>query len=740
MTQIAWSFADRGAQYRPPVLRVYLAPVVTTSGADGSAAADWRGEEPAAHWQPRQLTWGVNGQPSVLRLDRVLGAGPGKPDRDRPEDVLCQPGDRIRLVEVHGGGPLGSTELEWFRGYVAQERMLIQAGPAAESLQLTVYGPETVLRGKVASGQWHARPEVDQKLISGTASSDDLVAEGMFRSHLPVIFNEDGRPNASPAQAAGQDAAWRLDPGGGGPVRGGRTFEAPGRRIATPQAAYAAEMWRARPAIQSLVEVVDGYQVISPKSLAGFPEDLWDRAIGEVDVEGMDLLGALRAVLLPIGYGFCLEPWAGADGRHILHVFGLQGSTDGRRVRRPRMAPILGAPVAITDYEGQRAEVQRIEFIRDNHGVANDVTVIGGQKRKQIVLTFASEGGQLKPAWDTQAHDLADWATDDIVDPMQWPADAQGLRTVEYFDEHYAYGARGKADGQHVFRSFAWNEDGAFIAVVGDIPDLSQWGVEGEAAYVRRPRPAGPTLLLDHPQAKARTFPAFVQLGIEGDDDSWIQVPAIIWPDRAGFTIPVDPLWDWHPYATEYARHATSGGQTLFDAYGQYCYLTLLHNALRGSGTALTLRLVGSVECDQAVAGHAPRGRQSSWPLVARRVIRAENRFIAREVPDGSDPLGLTADRHDTRDDAAAADDLAQRTRDACQDEVGHGSVLLRHITRTYAPGDVIPATTGRVVDLTVGKGQGARAPVVVGVVWTFQPDGSKTELILDTPLLRVSP
>jgi hypothetical protein len=316
---------------------------------------------------------------------------------------------------------------------------------------------------------------------------------------------------------------------------------------------------------------------------------------------------------------------------------------------------------------------------------------------------------------------------------MQWPVDTGEALTTQYFDEHFSYGAGQTADCRHVFRSFAWNEDGALSAVADGTGDASGCGVNGYSDYVRRSRPVGTTFLRDDADAAVRNYPAFVQLGIGGDDDSWIQVPAVVWRDRAGFTIPLNPLWRWHPYASAYARHATSGGQTLFDQYAEHSYLTLLHNTLRGSGTALVLRLAGSVECDEAVRGSAPRRLTSSWPLVAEKVVRAESRLRLREVPSGSDPFDLGASRHDIRDDSAAAAGLAEHIRGMGEHEVGRGSILLRHLTRAYAPGDVIPATCGRVIDLTVRSGERTHAPVVMGVAWSFDDPPNKTELALGT-------
>lgn len=739
MSSITWASASRGAEYRAPTFRIYVSRVVAAPEADESKPTGWREESRALHWKPLRLNWGINGRPSTLTLRRILGVGKGKTTRARAEDECFIAGDRIRLVEFQRGGPQGTVQREWFRGYVGQERILVQSDPDSETSDVVAYGPEILLRGKVVSGQWHAVPGTDESIISGAFSPELLRRENTFRSHLPVIFNEAGQPNASPAQSGGKDAGWRLDSHSAADSAEGRTFDGPGRRIVAAGTTYEAANWQARGAVQSLVEVVDNYEVISPESMSLLPPELSDGAIGEIHVEGSSLPEALRAVLLPIGYGFALQPWADQFGRHQLSVFKLHGAVEGSRVRKPYMTAIHGPAPRITDLAAQRAEVQRIEFVRDNHNVANDVTVVGDQKRKQITLIFASSDSHLKPAWDTDAHDLADWAVDNVIDPMQWPTEGHSELTIERFDELFTYGARGNTDFRHVFRSFAWNEDGAFNEVIDVMGDLRGCGVGDGENHVRRSRPIGPTFLRDDASMQARNLPNLVQMGIEGDDYAWIQIPAVVWTDRAGFTVPVNPLWQWFPYTSEYARHTAVGEKTLFEKYGRCNYLTLLHNTLRGTGEKLVLRLVGSVECDEAVTGRAARRVCSSWPLAAARAVRAENRFRHREVPSGSDPFDLEQNRHDTRDDSEDAANYARSVRDVLEDEVGHGSITLRHLTRAYGPGDVIPRTQGRVIDLTSRGRQGTHGPVVVEVVWNFEDGVNKTELILDTPLLKVT-
>jgi len=730
MTALAWAAESRGCRYIAPAFRVYAAPAVAAPQSDNPGNADWLAETFVEHWVPVRLTWGINGRPSTLTLRRVLGSGPGKPLRDRADESLLSGGARVRLVEVQDSGLAGIALREWFRGYVARGRLVVDAGDDGEICEVVAQGPEALLRGKVVSGQWHAAQTVADALVTGLFDPAEFRRANTFRSHIPAVFNAGGLPNSVPA--ASGVAAWRLDTRALGAAAGSRVFDAPDRCVRAAGRTYRAECWDPASAIRSLVEMVDDYAVLSPASLGMLPSELAGCVMGEVAVEGRSILEAIAAVLEPIGYGYCIEPWADFRGRHALRVFDLRGSVSGSRVRRPFMAPIDGPAVRAADSDGQRAEVQRIEFIRDNHGVFNDVTVIGSPVRRQVSLAFSGADGDLGPAWDADEHDLSAWATDGVVDPLQWTS--SGNFTVAVFDERYTYGAASAVNSRHAFRSFAWNEDGSLLGVMGSMGDLSGLALAPGGQYVRRPRPVGPTLLRDDPAAKVRNLPPQVLLGIDGDEKSWIQVPAVIWTDRTGFTLPVNPLWRWHPYACEQARSVSSGDQTLFEKYGSYGYLTLLNNALTGESPALSMKLVGSIECDHAVLGRAARQAGSSWPIVAQKVIRAGERFRRLDVPAGGDPYGLDEDRYDTRDDSADAAAYAREIRAAMQDETGHGSIVLRQLTMSYTPGDVIPGTRGRRIDLAVSGSNGARAPVVVGVSWNFLPEICKTELLLDTP------
>jgi hypothetical protein len=418
--------------------------------------------------------------------------------------------------------------------------------------------------------------------------------------------------------------------------------------------------------------------------------------------------------------------------------------------------PILaGGGVSIASRPGQQAEVQRIDFLRDAHHVANDITVIGQLKRHQVVLAFAPEGagfdGQtrsLRPAWDSAVHDLANWANaDDAVECGDFAT--SGEFTFQSFAARYNTAGPEHDANRDAFRAFAWNEDGAFADVIPDAPDLWEFGMGPTGQFTRRPRPLGHTLTFDAATRQTRRLPRRVEIGVAqfsgGQvaivEDSWMPLgddTAKIWDDRAGVSIIAPNLADggdqrgWRPYSA----HPSLQGQ-----YGDYSYLTLLHNTLRfdpdnpHSEPMLCLRLIGSIESDQALTGRAPRTLGGAWPFRAERVVIRPERFRSRCVSDALDPDAPA----DLADDADEAEAYARRVRDVAQDCRGHGSIILRGITRAYGIGAAIPSTAGRAVNLTLDGGARAVAPVVVAITWNFEEGVSKTELLLDSPLMRVT-
>ncbi|NQU75849.1 MAG: hypothetical protein HQ546_05995 [Planctomycetes bacterium] len=92
-----------------------------------------------------------------------------------------------------------------------------------------------------------------------------------------------------------------------------------------------------------------------------------------------------------------------------------------------------------------------------------------------------------------------------------------------------------------------------------------------------------------------------------------------------------------------------------------------------------------------------------------------------------------------TGDDSQNAQTFADQVLDGAEDAMGHGSIVLRHLTKAFRLGMAWTRTRGRPVNLTVSGGTQQYLACVVGVTWIFDQGVNKTELILASPLLKVN-
>ena len=696
---------DIGATFRPPAVALYVSRVSVNEDTD---EPEWMQSEPLAGWEPLVCRWGQAGTVSTLGLRPALGIGPDQAAQLQADDRnLFTTGDRIELVHT-------ATGQELFRGWIAQSEFLIQSEPQAESLSVTAYGPEIRLQAQPVLGMWFKTPAFDDSDVAGTLTAHNSARSGVFQEYGPVIFNPDGRPNATTGGwlLSTHDDPWVADQAdtGSDTYRSCRVFEPPDRRVSSDMAgllvALQAIAWNAYQALRSLVEYIDNYTVVSyGTNWAHIQELLSQHTLRNVDVTGMNLLEAMNAILRPLGYGFYLEPWASVDidgeARHRLHVYSLVAPFT---LRKPRMAA-RGA--VITDADSMLADVQRIHFVRDSHNVRNAVTVIGDNRRKEYTFYWrpALAGWKdLVPMWNTAT---------------AWSPDYDTITTT--------------AADHHPFRSWIFNEDGVLLyALSKGVPATVACFNLGDtgANHVRRPRPPGPRLTWGG--MATGTLPVKLDIGLYDDAgdliaSSWTPVPNAAWKlrkDRVGFSIVKNKLTEWHPWKDNEALGAT---------YRAQAYSTLLVATLAGTGSLwLGFRLICTVPCDQRCVGTADRQASSAWPFVSRQVVYNPRRWVWFDTYSG-------AGNRLTRDDSAIATADAGRLCDTMEDSLGHGSLILRGIRQDYPPGVGIPETMGgRVVQLYVDSGDGTRVPVVSGVTWQFGAAVNKTELLLDTPMLRM--
>ena len=745
---------DRGAAFRPPTLRIYRSGVSTVKAKDNPGDQEyvkpaWGKPTVEPFWYPLSLRWGSNGQMSTLQIKVVLGQGAGK-SRQRAEDDRCNPGDHIELMQMAAGaGPKDRFEKLWFSGHIGQEAMLIQAHPDVESVTLTAYGPELLLSHKVITGMWVAKASQGVAAMQGTLAAAAAIRANAWEARLPAIMNPNGRGNSS-------EEVWRLTSYTMEPLG----YEATSannkcRVFSSPDATACnsvSEKWTAYTALRSVVEWVDDYDIISyPRTnWKAIAQLLGSTPVRDVNLTGKNLLQAMNAILVPVGFGFALEPWMGKWGSHRLVVFRLRDPANFANVN---MAPILGGNVDITSAAGRRAMVQRVDYLRDNHAVKNHIIVQGAPKitERSLVFDYNSATTDLQPYWDTSTYDLDDYDKSNIIGGGNWASAAKRLEWMQRYKltgtEYLTY--------KHVFRSFAWNEDGGLSDIIQSAPNTpilpreairddytgrSDVTTDQDEYFFFRPRPAGPRVKYADSitiSTSGALEPPLVELGIAGDDDSWVKVPPAAYSlsrHRCLIHFKVQELDKWFPWQTEENK---SGADTLHKLYQKLNFATALHNSIRAYGAdELTIRLTAGFEMDDSVRYEQARQLDSSWPFDARALVYMPRRFKYRDVEGSISASSEPATIDDGAGDGAL-DLYGQRIRDALEDAVGHGSVVLRGLHRAYYPGQGLRKLSGRNIDLSLpGRRQNKAAsiaPVIVGVTWHFAGGVNKTELLLET-------
>ncbi len=741
--------ADRGALFRTPTMKLYRRPVSAVSPANDPGDQEytvpsWGKPIPQWSWYPLSLRWASNGQLTTLRIKVVLGQGTAK-SRQRAEDYRCNPGDEIRLMQMGAGvGPEDRFEKCWFAGHIGQEAMLIQAHPDVESVTLTAYGPELLLSHKAITGMWVAKRTQGVAAMRGALIAADAIRGNAWESRLPVILNPGGQGNAS-------EETWQLTSKTVAPLgytasaanNKCKVFSSPGVTAGNS----VSEKWTAYTALRSVVEWIDDYDVISYSrtNWSAIEQLLGSTPIGQINLTGRNLLQAMNAILVPVGFGFALEPWRGRDEKHRLIVFRLHDPVNFANVN---MAPILGGNVSITSAAGRRAMVQRVDYLRDNHAVKNHVIVMGDVRLTERSLEFDEDAStrDLHPVWDQATYLMGAYAaTNNTIGKGNWASDAKR----DEWNQRYRLDGGDYLTYRHVFRTFAWNEDGALSDVIQSAPDLPYLPradicddysgrpskTNAHEYFFFRPRPARQRV--NYRDGTAGTFePPMVELGIVGDDDSWIKVPGGAYTldkYRCAIHFKVKDLAEWFPWKT--SQH-TSSGNTLHQKYASLNFATALFNTLSDDGDRLRIRLTAGFEMDDSVYYEQRRQLDSSWPFDARALVYMPRRFKYRDIEGSisgdSEPAVI-----DDGEANGAMDLYGRKVRDALEDATGHGSVVLRGLHRAYSPGQGLWRLSGRNIGLSVrGRRQNKAAglaPVIVGIAWHFTGGANKTELLLET-------
>jgi len=684
----------------------------------------WLPEDIALFWQPLAIEWASNGGISKLKLRYELGRGKNKDHQENIEDEFAIAGDRFILVDSDG--------TRWFDGHMGHKSILLQTQQDKETYSITAYGPELRLVHKVVYGQWYASKAIDDKEITGTVDTGERIFSNAVLVPMPCVLNPNGEPNMSESSWALKSDAIAAD------TKDSYVFFPAGRPASGDVGA--AKLWTAYKALRTLVEYIDDGDVISDEQtdwdeietlLQG---DLgFDPVLPEVNLEGKNLLEAISEILLPLGYGFNLQPWSEKDAddvyRYKLRAYPQHEAAWSKEPELAKPSSETGNNIGDED----SAEVSRLHMEYNSLNIRNDVRVIGDVQRMECVVKW--EGGadeeDLVPGWDIISYDVDTYRVDGKV----LLTNCTPTNRENFLNRHEPTGEDFGTYG-NVFREYILDTDGAAFDTSSQTADLT--GLDSDFDdHVNRSRTFGQTWQIDGDGGMPRNKPAYATIEIAGKTETAVVIPSVVFDrKRAAFRIMRNKLDEWRPFDKYNVKKDNHDTATLTDpdtkkSIANATYLDLIQNTIDDTGLKCVIRLYTSIETDKFTEGHYTRKLTQTWPFTCKKIVRLPNRFRWQDQVTGR-PVGNTINQ------AADALDLASRMGDALEDEAGNGSVMLRMMTQDYWPGMGIPRTSERAIELTVDGGEQHYPPIIHTVFWTMLEGTFTTELVLDSDIVKV--
>lgn len=670
----------------------------------------------------------------------VLSLASGKPFNPQIDveyaDEVASIGDRVMIGLDSEGGP------EWkFAGYLVTGSMLIDR---QETFTYRVAGPEWIWGGGDGAywqiiGQFRRNGDSDDHWAN-TPTHVSQYSEWDYYPNERAIFNPDGRANMTSEDVV-------LTPEGQQFILG-RIWETPDRRVAgTPRA----ELWNIRQAVKMLVTQYNPYPFSGIQPPFDWNDDTQipfteDEILPETDVTGLGLWEALRRVLGP-KYYFSVDPapnagpkWGGFKLRFHTRLTG----PDADLQLNAQGTPISRAVPSVT----------RLESAYDISQTVNRVVIYG---RDACHVRLVYWGGAhpkidtkkkktaLQQAWQDADGLLSDYSTNQIINKAT--IDESGLRQ-EWLDR---YVSNGKLHLQYanVFRTFAWNEDGAlpttWVSTYGFLqqspvyqPNLSEIADSPERPflYSRRRRPALDSLFLRNPNSSSfdRVRPTlYMAIAPSATDTNfvgwtWRKVPESAYeidPSRCTFRFTADDLSEWKPFDKQDIPTAETSGATVpRDARS---FATLMVSGV------LRLCFECSVETDAEFAGWAGRRDASGSPLLRERVFYLPDSFVNAHLYDDGliSPSGLVPAVIDMADAIQAQ---AEMLRDAGEDAQLHANIMTAADWPVQPIGSMIfEIGGGRKINMHVSQDRGAQI-----VAYTIDPRSFKIQYLTESVALEL--
>lgn len=550
--------------------------------------------------------------------------------------------------------------------------------------------------------------------ISGTAfgavyrdSSAPTDATANISTDLPVRFNPEGRPNATPEGAdatAGPDEALEhpvfLDPntvGDDGPRYW--TLDLAVRYLIGMAHSLDPE-WTAWPDADAWTPFLQAWEPAEGRNFDPADPATYDKhdiLVSDLDVSGEPWPAAMAKLVEPHNIGMCWRLGI-RDGEPttFLDLF--------RKDAPVGVKSLLFQPAGRT-LDPAATNVGMLNLTRDVAGLATEVAVLCGPTRYEVTVT-------LTPGFTVAAGDASTLT--------KWDRNNANFDPTRY-------------------RRFIFAEDGAphwdfaTSALVTTVVNLDTILADPASTeepadqYAKRPRPGLNTLVSVDSEGKPRKAELWISTDYNATTGAgnWQKVSGgwKLLEDRIGVELTVKDVEDWNVGKSDDANAP-------YGKDGKVRVVTALANPDVGVNKRFTLRLTCVIEGDRSIQAVAQDRFVGPTSYTIRRTVDCRDRF-RKEIVHTSSTFNTTGADVVSRDDTDSALALAYAQQRATELAKFGGSVTIPRVTFAYRVGDKVAGIRGRDVDFnaTVGldQGEGATYPTIVAIDWDFEGGQSTT-------------
>lgn len=619
-----------------------------------------------------------------------------------------------------------------FVGFLTNPKISIY-GRGKEKVTFTAVGFDHRLNDLDVRGQTVAKPNIDAEIMKGTIDDnieigwvggreepdfDDPVIYETVGVDTPLIFNPDGRPNAStmPGHIVTPNGESVTFP----------VFQAVDRNIpGMPK--LKAKHWTLADAVKYILYCYNNEAWVRNPTA-----DYIDAVFGDTPINNIDLRGVtkLKDVLTKLfentKYTFAVAPMPidalGEGGYH-------QPETGINEVRcqlyfiEKNRGPFafLGMAIPGTSIiNAYDTNTNSLVVTRELTAARNEIIVVGDYYYYQYMFEYSSytqSTSDLIEAWDYDKADI-----DQYFNGSDFITVDDDEEVYNQFIERHSKNGKSFQSYQDCFRTFALNESGKYYN------DSMVYN-----AKVHRATPHRYFYSFNHIfgnnqyQVKQRRFYKPIEKTIDGSSDERLQPVLMLSFDSGTTYFPFDQF----AVSDDECKITITASNLLFvdpndTAETPKTYITALQNS------TLRMKLYACVKSDARMTLRAKRLENSHERFTVQHTIsdqKLRNQSIA-----GDSKLNVSAETELVNHELEAAT-TALHNQEMLQDGFVNGNPIISGINFQYEPGMRLESIQGRNIPLTTNKGGNTRYPTIVGIKYTFgtgaQPK-HMTELEID--------